>query len=202
MKKTLFISSSAIFSLLLLCGCGSSAKRIDPSGDQGLVTTGDINTRDWQDVSTRCVNSLIASGALNRADGRKSVIMISSIKNSTDRAVNTGLLTNKIRQSILASGKALTTTAVGAKGAEDKATRQVRDLENDDIFNARTVAKRGTVIAPDMSLSGEIIKAETRDGRKIEANYMFHVVMTDLNTGLAVWEDTFEITKQETKSIF
>lgn len=200
--KKIAIPTFGLISMFLLCSCGSEAQRIDPSGDRGLVTTGDINTRDWQDISARCVNSLVASGALNRADGRKSIVMVSTVKNSTDKAVNTGLLTNKIRQALLASGKALTTTAVGAKGAEDKATRQVRELENDDIFNTKTVAKRGTVIAPDMSLSGEIIKTETTSGRKLEANYMFHVVMTDLASGLAVWEDTFEITKQETKSIF
>lgn len=39
-------------------------------------------------------------------------------------------------------------------------------------------------------------------GRVEESYFFFHVVMTDLATGLAVWEDNVEIGKQETKSIF
>lgn len=96
----------------------------------------------------------------------------------------------------------MTTTAVGAKGAEETATRQVRELENDDLFNQATVQKRGTVISPDMSLSGEIVQQKSKVGRVEESYFFFHVVMTDLATGLAVWEDNVEIGKQETKSIF
>ena len=150
----------------------------------------------------KSIDSLLASGALNRADGRKTIVMVGEVKNNTSTPVNTRILTDKIRQAILRSGKAVTTTAVGAKGAEEAAVRQVRELENDDLFNQATVQKRGTVIAPDMSLSGEIVQQSNRVGRVEESYFFFHVVMTDLATGLAVWEDNVEIGKQETKSIF
>ena len=185
----------------LLCGCGSSAKRIDPT-TQGVTTIGDVNTRDWNDVSARAVNSLIASGALVRPDGRKAIVMINQVKDRSGAHARTQILTNKMRQALLASGKALTTTAVGGRGPEDNATRQIRELENDDLFNQATVQKRGTVISPDLSLSGEIINQGTRAGRTVENTFYFHVVMTDLQTGLAVWEDNFEISKQETLNIF
>ena len=185
----------------LLCGCGSPARRIDPT-TQGVTTIGDVNTRDWNDVSARAVNSLIASGALVRPDGRKAIVMINQVKNRSGARARTQILTNKMRQALLASGKALTTTAVGGNGPEDNATRQIRELENDDLFNQATVQKRGTVIAPDMSLSGEIINQATKVGRTSENTFYFHVVLTDLQTGLAVWEDNFDISKQETKNIF
>lgn len=199
MKKVLFISVSAV-AVVIMTGCGTSAHRIDPV-TQGVTTVRDVNTRDWQEVSARAVNSLVASGALVRQDGRKSIVMINNIVNSTDRTIKTQLLTNKMRQAMLASGKALVTTAVGANGPEDNATRQVRDLENDDIFNQATVQKRGTVISPDLSLSGEIIEQNITVGRTTESSFSFHVVMTDLATGFAVWEDTFDISKQETESL-
>jgi len=184
-----------------LCGCGSPARRIDPT-TQGITTVGDVNTRDWNDVATRAVNSLVASGALVRPDGRKAIVMINEVKNRSGARARTQILTNKMRQAMLASGKALTTTAVGGRGPEDNATRQVRELENDDLFNQATVQKRGTVIAPDLSLSGEIINQATSAGRTRENTFYFHVVLTDLATGLAVWEDNFEISKQDTVNIF
>ena len=196
--KTMLLGGAV---LALLAGCGSPAKRIDPA-TQGVTTVRDINTRDWDDVATRAINSLVASGALVRPDGRKSVVMINEVVNRSGTRARTQILTNKIRQAMLASGKAVTTTAVGGRGPEDNATRQIRELENDDIFNQATVQKRGTVIAPDMSLSGEIINQATRSGRTVENTFYFHVVLTDLHTGLAIWEDNFEISKQETLNIF
>ena len=196
--KTMLLGGAV---LALLAGCGSPAKRIDPA-TQGVTTVRDINTRDWDDVATRAINSLVASGALVRPDGRKSVVMINEVVNRSGTRARTQILTNKIRQAMLASGKAVTTTAVGGRGPEDNATRQIRELENDDIFNQATVQKRGTVIAPDMSLSGEIVNQRTHSGRTVENAFYFHVVMTDLSTGLAVWEDNFEISKQETRNIF
>ncbi|MBQ7206998.1 MAG: penicillin-binding protein activator LpoB [Lentisphaeria bacterium] len=192
---------TAALSAALLCGCSTPARRIDPT-TQGLTTVRDVNTRDWNDVAARAVNSLIASGALVRPDGRKAIVMINQVKNRTGSRARTQILTNKLRQAMLASGKALTTTAVGGRGPEDNATRQVRELENDDLFNQATVQKRGTVISPDLSLSGEIINQSTRAGRTTENTFYFHVVLTDLATGLATWEDNFEITKQETVNIF
>ena len=200
MKTSLLHTFSAAL-LLLGAGCGTAAHRIEPGGSQALITVRDVNTQDWQNVAARSIQSLLASGVLNRADGRKTVVMVSEVKDRTGRQLKTTILTNKIRQALLGSGKAVTTTAVGAAGAEDTATRQVRELENDDLFNQATVQKRGTVIAPDMSLSGEILREMTTSGRTEESYFVFHMVLTDLATGLAVWEQTFDFSKQETASI-
>jgi len=199
--KTISIFTVAALAAGFLCGCGSSARRIDPT-TQGVTTVRDVNTRDWNDVAARAVNSLVASGALVRQDGRKAIVMINEVKNRSGSRARTQILTNKLRQAMLASGKAVTTTAVGGRGPEDNATRQIRELENDDLFNQATVQKRGTVISPDLSLSGEIINQATSSGRTRENTFYFHVVLTDLKTGLAIWEDNFEITKQETVNIF
>ena len=202
MKTLALYGGAAAAALLLGCGCSGAPHRIDPAGDQTLTSTHRIDVKDWQTAALKSIDSLLASGALNRADGRKTIVMVGEVKNNTSTPVNTRILTDKIRQAILRSGKAVTTTAVGAKGAEETAVRQVRELENDDLFNQATVQKRGTVIAPDMSLSGEIVQQSNRVGRVEESYFFFHVVMTDLATGLAVWEDNVEIGKQETKSIF
>ncbi len=186
--------------VLFLTACGTDPHRIDATSHQGVVSIDDINFKDWQIAAEKGIRSLLASGVLNRSDGRKTILMISTIKNTTLQHINTRILTDKIRQALLQSGKALTTTAIGGNGADDIASRQVRRLAEDDMFNQATVQKSGTAIAPDMSLSGEIVQQRTESGRVRESYFFFHLAITDLKTGLAVWEDNIEIAKQGKKS--
>lgn len=185
----------------LLMGCGSSARRIDATGNEGIVSVNKVNFKDWQIAAEKGINSLLASGVLSRMDGRKTILMISTVKNSTTQHINTRILTDKIRQAILRSGKALTTTAVGGNGADDMASKQVRRLEEDDMFNQATVQKAGTAIAPDMSFSGEIVQQQASSGRLQESYFFFHMAITDLTTGLAMWEENVEIAKQSKKPL-
>ncbi|HOK03980.1 MAG TPA: penicillin-binding protein activator LpoB [Victivallales bacterium] len=202
MKKTFYYFFSGIIALAIFAsGCGTDPARIDASGTDTITTTDDVNVKDWQIAAEKCVNSLLTSGVLLRNDGRKSVIMVSTVKNSTNQHIDIQILTQKIRTAILRSGQALTTTAVSADGPEDKATKQVRDLQDDEMFNQNTVQKMGTVIAPDYSLAGEITQQSTRQGRMRESYFYFHLTLTDLKTGLAVWEDEVEIAKQAKKPL-
>ncbi len=202
MKYRAFSVAAAGLAALLLGGCASAPKRIDPAGNEGLTTAHNIDAKDWQEVAVASINSMLRSGAMARSDGRMTVLMISDIKTPAGSDFNTRILTNKITQAVRESGRATATSAVGANGAPDTAVRQIRDLEDDDLFNQSTVAQRGTVVAPDMSLSGEIIQERRSQGRTSESYFLFHIVLTDLPTGLVMWEDNVEIGKQETKSIF
>ena len=202
MKTRALYGGAAAAVLLLGYGCAVAPPRIDPASDQTLPSTHRIDVKDWQTAALKSIDSLLASGALHRADGRKTIVMFGEVKNNTSTPVNTRILTDKIRQAILRSGKAVTTTAVGAKGAEETAVRQVRELENDDLFNQATVQKRGTVIAPNFSLSGAITQQTIYQGRTEESYFLFHMALTDLVTGIAVWEHTVEILKQGTYPLF
>jgi penicillin-binding protein activator len=184
---------------VLISACGTSPKRVNPTGDNTIVTTHDINVKDWQTAAKQCINSLLESGTLERDDGRKTIVMVGNVKNRTTEHVNTSILTNKIREAILQSGKAVTTTAVGASGPEDSSTRDVRELKHDEVFHPKTIQKNGTAISPDMSLAGSIIQQKTKYGRKEESYFFFHMTLTDLKTGLALWEDNVEIVKQNKK---
>ncbi len=201
MKKLLYLSAVSALAVAFTNGCGSAPKRLDPRGDKTLTTTDDINVKDWQIAADKAINSLLTSGVLHRTDNRKNIVMVSTVKNETTQHINTVILTSKIRRAILKSGLAMTTTAVSGNGMEDKATRQVRELANDKMFDKKTVKKNGTVIAPDLSLAGTIIQQKASQGRTSESYFFFHITVTDLKTGLAVWEDNVEVVKQETKPL-
>lgn len=201
MKRAVFFLAAAVPGALMP-GCGTPAHYIEPGSDQALVTISEIDQNDWMKAAAQAADSLIASGALKRQDGKKPVVMISRIRNYTLQHVESKILTNKLRQAILASGQATVSSAVGYGSNIDLAVRRIRAKELDDLFNAKTIPPRGTVIAPDLSLAGSIIQQTTYRGRDEESYFMFHLTLTDLETGLALWENITEVAKQGRHAIF
>jgi hypothetical protein len=157
-----------------------------------------LDYRDFQGAAQEMVSSMIASGALNKPGGGRYVLVISRITNDTMQHIDTDQLIKKIRVGLLRSGKVVVTTAMSANGAEDKMSMQVRkSLRGNTEFNQRTVAGKGNMIAPDLSLSGKIIQRNVRvSGSTQRAEYYFQMSLTDINTGLAFWEDEQVIGKQ------
>ena len=194
-------AASASGLILALAGCGTDAHYIDPGGPEALVTVSAVDPAEWSRVAASAAESLIASGALKRTDGKASVVMIGRVRNYTLLHLETGILTNKLRQAILTSGQASVSSAVGYGGNVDLSVRRIRDKELDDLFNQSTVLKRGPVIAPNFSLAGMIIQQNAVSGRTEESYYMFHLTLTDLATGVAVWEKNVDFAKQATRPI-
>lgn len=201
MNKKIFPWSAVAFLAMVLTGCGIEAHYIDPTGDDALVTVSSVDPVEWIRVASQAADSLVASGALRRSDGQAPVVMVSRIRNYTLLHLETSLLTGRLRQAILKSGQATVSSAVGYGGNVDLAVRRIRDKENDDIFNQDTVQKRGTVIAPNFSLGGMIVQQTAYSGRTEESYYMFHLTLTDLATGVAVWETNIDFAKQATRPI-
>lgn len=195
-----FLSAAAGF--LLAAGCASPARIIGVDSDEALVTISEIDPADWNRAAAENIDSLLASGALRRSDGKPAVVMVSRIRNYTTLHLESQILTDKIRRAILQSGQAKVTSALGAGGNLDLAVRRIRDKDSDDFFNQATVPKRGTVIAPNFSLSGAITQQTIYQGRTEESYFLFHMALTDLVTGIAVWEHTVEILKQGTYPLF
>lgn len=200
-RRWFAIMFPAFLAALALTGCGSDAHYIEPGGPEALITVSAVDPAEWRRVAGEAAQSLVASGALKRTDGMEPVVMIGRIRNYTLLHLETGLLTNQMRQAILASGQAKVTSAAGYGGNLDRAVRRIRERENDDLFNQSTVVKRGTVVAPNFSLAGMIIQQNTVSGRTEESYYMFHLTLTDLRTGIAVWEKNVDFAKQATRPV-
>jgi len=200
-KRLLTILPAAVIAVLALPGCGTGARYIEPGGPEALVTVSAVDPGEWKRVAGQAAQSLVASGALKRADGMEPVVMIGRVRNYTLIHLEMGLLTNQLRQAILTSGQARVSSAVGYGGNLDRAVRRVRNNENDDLFNQATVLKRGTVVSPNFSLAGMVIQQNTVSGRTEESYYMFHLTLTDLKTGIAVWEKNIDFAKQATRPL-
>ena len=194
MNKTLkYIAASILPVITIRC---ESAKYIDQNGQNSIVNVGQINTQDWIYAADQLTESLMLSGTIQSVAGKPKVLMIGRIKNNTATHIDTDSLMKKIRVSLNKSGRALTTTAVGLDGPEDESSKAIRELRADDEFNQSTIPSKGNLISPDYSLSGKIIQNSSRAGRIKQSEFAFQLSLTDLKTGLAIWEEEKLIVKQ------
>ena len=188
----------------LMLGC-ATARYIDHDGRDSIVNVGQINTQDWIRAADELTQSLLLSGTINSVAGKPKVMMIGRIKNNTNQHIDTDSLMKKIRVALNKGGRALTTTAVGLDGPEDESSKAVRELRADDEFNQATIPSKGNLISPDYSLSGKIIQNNARAKRGLlptikQSEFAFQLSMTDLKTGLAVWEEEKLIVKQGSRA--
>ena len=198
MRKRIQWLGSLVVISLLMSGCATKTANIDMNNDKGGAVMG-LDYRDFQGAAQDMVASLIQSGAVDsRQAGVRKVVVVSRIINDTMQQIDTDQLVKKIRVGLLRSGKVVVTTAVGANGPEDKMSMQARkDLRGNSEFNQATVAGKGNMIAPDMSLSGKIIQRNVSVDRSTQqVEYYFQMSLTDINTGLAFWEDERVIGKR------
>ncbi len=160
-----------------------------------------LDYRDFQKAAAEAVRSMLQSGALDRHENGthkgRHVLAISTIINDTMQRIDTDELVKKIRVELLQSGKVVVTTAVGASGPEDYLPMDTRGLRRSSEFDQRSVAKKGQMQAPDLSLSGKIIQRDIKVNDGIQqVEYYFQLTLTDVSSGLAFWEGETVIGKR------
>jgi penicillin-binding protein activator len=155
-----------------------------------------LNAGDFEKAAESAATSLIQSGMIDRPGGGRYVLVIARIVNDTMQRIDTDQLIKKIRVALTKSGRVAITTAVGLEGAEDEMTYAARELRGDSEFDQQGVAGKGQLQAPDLSLSGKIIQRNNTVNRRTQQiDYYFQLTLTDINTGLSIWEDEYPISK-------
>ncbi len=178
----------------LAAGCTPKTQLLTSGAVDQPVTMG-LSGSDFEQAASDAVQSMLTSGAVDRNDGKKHIMVVSTVLNDTMQRIDTDQLVKKIRVDLLRSGKVLTTTAIGLNGAEDKMTQAYAELSQSRKVDRRTVVRQ-RLAAPNMSLSGKIIQRNNRvDGNKQLVEYYFQLTLTDLANGLAVWEGETPIRK-------
>lgn len=192
MKKLLLLTP------ILLTGC--AVKNIDVDNKKELASIDqvmELEYRDFQKTANIMVKDMLATGAVKNPNGGRYVMVVSRISNDTMQVIDTDQIVKKIRTQLLRSGKVVVTTAIGLDTPEDPMVMKARQLRESSEVNQANVAKKGTIVAPDLSLSGKITQRnyKLRWGKE-RVEYMIQLSLTDLNSGLALWEDERPIIKE------
>ena len=198
MKKLLPIALCAV-----LCGCGeTTVVDLDNSKEVAeMQNVMELEYRDWTATAEKMTNSMLASGAFARI--KNPVIAIGEIQNDTMQRFDTDILIKKIRKTLVNSGRAQVTTGFrNNKSAEDETTHAVRNTRGNTEYDASTIAGTGTLVAPNMSLSGKMIQRNLKlqsgwfSSVDTRVEYYLQLTLSDVKTGLSVWEDEQPIVKE------
>ena len=187
---------------LALGACGGTSV-VDLNDDKEVANMQhvmELEYRDWTNTAEKMTKSMINSGALKQT--KKPVIAIANIKNDTTQRFDTDILIKKIRTTLLNSGAAQIATNYSG---EDSTSNNVRaNLRGDKEYDQSTIANTGTLIAPNMSLSGKMLQRNLKlesgwfSSVDTRVEYYLQLTLTDLKTGLSVWEDEQPIIKEGT----
>ncbi len=194
MKKLLPVALCAV-----LAGCGGTHV-VDLENEREVTAMQDVmelEYRDWEKTAAKMTDSMLKSNALTGVS--KPVIAVADIKNDTMQRFDTDILVKKIRTTVLKSGRAqIATNFTG----EDTTSNKTRNIRGNDEYNQSTFAQKGTLVAPNMSLSGKMIQRNLKlssgwfSSTDTRVEYYLQLTLTDLKTGLSVWEDEQPIVKE------
>lgn len=174
---------------LALAGCGTPAVYVDPNAGSGVVSVDAINVQDFALAADGMLQSLYDSPAfagIKARDGGAPVLLVGRIRNNTADNFDTDLLVKKLTVSITRSGKARVAKAIGITADEDAVAAEAR--------------KGSPALSPDYTLSGKIIESRAKAGKIRQSTFTFQLSLTEVKTGLSVWEEEKAVTKQGSKN--
>ena len=179
---------------ILAAGCAQETTMIDTRNDEGKAVMA-LDYRDFDMAASKMAQSMLGSGALKKPEGGRYVVATGRILNDTTQRIDTDQLMVKIETEILNSGQAVMTSAIGS--GSDELLHETRELRDSEEFDQDTVAKRQTLIAPELTISGKIFQRNiSYDRNTQQVEYYFQLKLSDVKSGLRFWQDETLIGKR------
>lgn len=199
MKTTRLTKLLAISTMgLAISGCASMdvvSSIGGNSGDPTAMDTFGLTTEDFNYAAKTAVDEFLASPASNRADGRRWRATLGEVVNDTTFKIDTRSMTSRMRNKLINSGKFSFSGFTG----QDRTSFVVdsRQLSKSSMVDQRTVAKAGTVQAPDLEIYGEIRQRTnvSGDGERQRLEYEFDFRAVDAATGQIAFSTLVDIKK-------
>ena len=172
-----------------LGACGTKVQYGDPTAVETLTV--DFGSTDLQMIAARMVQSLLAAPVIQ--EGYRPVLQVATVKNRTREHIDTKAITDKIRTTLLNSGKVQFTAAEIRQEILDELEYQ-RGSGYVDPETRKTVGRQ---VGADFLLAGDLASiAKEKSGTK-DVYYKITLNLVDLETGLIAWADEKEIRKRE-----
>ncbi len=179
-----------------LSGCASTPEVSYGNPEQVETVTTGFGSTDLQMIAEKMVNSLLASPVLS--GDRRPVFYVHQVKNMTDEHIDTKSVTDKIRVTLLKSGK-VRFSAVNE--VNDEILRQLEYQTKSGIVNPSTAKSAGHQVGADYFLFGEITSIRKSAGRIKDVYFKFTMNLVNINTGLIEWAEEKEIRKEAKKPL-
>jgi uncharacterized protein (TIGR02722 family) len=150
-----------------------------------------FNEADLQQIAETMINSMLSAEPIKTGKGgKRPIVQVESVKNSTEEHIDTKSLTDKIRVHLTKSNK------VRFSNKEERGTlaKEYEYAEEGNIKQG-TEKRRGGQIGADYILSGEITSNVQQVGDKKLIYYKMTLNLTDIETNIIEWSDEQELRK-------
>jgi len=186
--------SSAVLGVGAGCGGGGAQVNTDPKIDITSLTG--IDPKDLESAASQLADSMLRSPEVASIQKKPAILVINPfIADVDDSDFDTGVLIKPVVQVLMKSQRFREdTTSLWNDVSQDRRAlelkRKKRYLSGQDP----------TDDTADYSLSGKIIDSYQRAGNVRQVSYIFQMTLTEISSGLAIWDDQVRITKQGTKA--
>jgi penicillin-binding protein activator len=189
MKRLIMLLSVALV-IIISSGCASTPNVSYGNPEQVETVTADFGSTDLQMIAEKMVNSLLATPLLQ--SGKRPVMYVSSVKNKTDEHIDTKSITDKIKVTLLKSGR-VQFSAVSE--ANDEIIKQLEYQNLTDYVDPSTRKNLGKQVGADYFLYGEITSIKKKAGKVEDVYFKITLNLVNISTGLLEWADEKEIRK-------
>lgn len=187
--------------IILNSGCAAfrmSTESVNPN--DGRHYNQNYDQTDLKELSSTITTQLLDSPFLANQT-KPPIMMIAPLANNTDEHIDTKSLTDKMRVSLLQSGKVRFVNETRRK-----------DIMDEQGFEAANVtpgqnAAIGHQLGVSYMLSGSFSKIEKRSGRQVRVSkkqfsyYKLTMEITDITSGEIVWIAEHEIARESSKPL-
>lgn len=197
MKKTFVIAALT----LTLAGCetipvhsSNPNAGLSTTGDKALVAFG-LQSVDFEYAANQAVQEFLESPFSRKPGGGRWVVQMGEVLNDTTFRIDTASMTSRMKRAMTKTGQFIFT---GATGRERTAfVGDSRQLRKSAMFDKSTVARNGTVIAPDLEMLGSIRQRTvvSADQAKQQLEYEFDFRVVERDTGLEIFQSFVPIDK-------
>lgn len=164
------------------------------TGQPGMVSFG-LQSTDFEYAAKKAVQEFLESPFSRKPGGGRWVVQMGEVVNDTTFRIDTASMTSRMKIAMTKTGQFIFTGATGRERTSFVADS--RQLSKSKMFDQKTVARSGTVIAPDLEMLGGIRQRTLVDGsgsrQQLEYEFDFRVVERD--TGLEIFQSFIPIEK-------
>jgi uncharacterized protein (TIGR02722 family) len=172
-----------------LSACGTKVQYGDPTAVETLTV--DFGSTDLQSIAEKMVQSLLSSPVIQERN--RTVLQVATVKNKTNEHVDTKAITDKIRTTLINSGKVEFTAAEIRQEVLDELEYQ----RESGYVDPETRKPVGKLVGTDFLLAGEISSINKQKDDTKDVYYKITLNLVDLETGLISWAEEKEIRKRE-----
>lgn len=195
---SLVLAISALSVSLVLSACAATTTRIDPDTETHYDASYDFS--DKKEIVDALTGSLLSS--VNTESPTKPIVIVYGVANETSEHINTGGITDDIRNALIKSGE----------------YRFINRIQRENIMKEMEFQQAGYVapeqqvevgrqLGADYILSGTLRSIEKKQPRQWRLNkkkliyYSMNLEMTNLTTGEISWADDVEIARESSQPI-